>query len=263
MADTLHDLRLNLIAEADLPAYRQLIAKSFGPRLAVLGLRPKAGEKPTDALARAGLVRLMVEEARDAKTMAALAADAKVIAASGGKNLNGLPRSLISEALRSALVTQPGFGKDVIALFKKVSDENMQRAIIAAASASEDKAFLRGFLDMSLTPQMRVGALIYFYQFWPREPVARDTMWAWFKEKYDAVLKRSSKRGMTRTPGILSTACDEASRDDLQSFLGPHVGDLEGLTRPLALASEQIGDCIAFKQGKSAEVAAALHASAK
>jgi len=259
MVDTLHELRLNLIPQADLLAYRRLIAKLFGPRLTALGLRPRPGEKPTDALARASLVRLMVEEARDARTMAALAADARVFAASGGKNANGLPLSLVSEALRSALITQPGFGKDVITLFKRVSDENLQRAIIAAASASEDKAFLNEFLGMALTPQMRVGALTYFYQFWPREPVARDTLWAWLKANFGAVVQRASKRNMSATPGILHTACDAVSRNDLESFLGPQVGDLDGLARPLALATEEIGDCIAFKQAKSAEIAAALH----
>lgn len=264
MADALRGIRLNLIAADGLLAYRAFVGKLFAPRLAAMGLRARPNEKLGDALARAALVKIMVEEARDAKVLAALAADANVFVASQGKNANGLPISLMSEALRAGLLTEgSAFGERVLAMFQKSREENFRRSIIAAMAMSEDAALLRKFLAPALAPQTRIGELTYLYQFWPRERVARDTLWAWFKENFDGVVRRASSRDMRLTPGILATACDESTRADLESFFRPRVAELEGVARPLALASEQVGDCIAFKAAKNAEVTAALHAAAR
>ncbi|MGQ0741320.1 MAG: M1 family metallopeptidase [Alphaproteobacteria bacterium] len=264
LADTLRGLRMNLVSAADMPAYRKLMARLFAPRLDALGLRARAGERPADALARAALAKIMVEEARDAKTVKALARDARIYVASGGKNANGLPPELVPVALRAGLLDEgPAFRNDVFALFRKSDDENLRRAILAAASISEDKEFLRRFLALALQPDMRIGELTYLYQFWPRESVSRDVLWEWLKQNYGAILKRVSKRGMNRAPDTLATACTEEARQDLESFFRPHVAELQGAVRPLALSSEKISDCVALKKEKGAEISAALRAAAK
>jgi hypothetical protein len=63
---------------------------------------------------------------------------------------------------------------------------------------------------------------------------------------------------MRRAPGLLSTACDQASRDELDSFFGPKAGQLTGVPRELALAKEEIDRCIAFRQAKMSEFQTAL-----
>jgi len=49
-----------------------------------------------------------------------------------------------------------------------------------------------------------------------------------------------------------------ASRGDLDLFLGPKTSYLTGTARPLALAEQKISRCIAFRQAKGQEIAAAL-----
>jgi alanyl aminopeptidase len=264
IADTMRYFRLNLVPPADLPAYRALMARLFGPRLETLGLRPRPGEQPADALARAALAKIMVEEARDGKTVAALARHAGVFVASGGKNTGGLAAEMIPLALRAGILADgPAFGKSVFDLFGKSRDENLRRAILAAVSISEDKDFLRRFLALALTPEMRIGELTYLYQFWPREAVSRGVLWEWLKQNYGAILKRVSKRGMSQAPGTLATACTKEAKQDLESFFRPHVAELQGAVRPLALATEKIADCVALRKEKGAEISAALRAAAK
>ncbi|HEY4126373.1 MAG TPA: M1 family metallopeptidase, partial [Rhizomicrobium sp.] len=72
--DALRNLRANILPATDEPTYRAFIARHFGPRLERVGLAHRPGETPADTLERQALVQLMVEEARDPKTIAALAA---------------------------------------------------------------------------------------------------------------------------------------------------------------------------------------------
>ncbi len=62
----------------------------------------------------------------------------------------------------------------------------------------------------------------------------------------------------TLTPEIQQNGCDAATKADLDAFFDPLTSQLEGLPRELREANDQIDRCIAFKNAKATEIAAAL-----
>lgn len=259
--DTLHNLRINILAPADLPAYRALVSRLFAHRLERLGFAAKPREPVADTLARESIVRIMVEEARDPKTLETLATAATRFLDSGGKDSGGISPDLMSEAIRAGLMAgEPGFDDKVLAFFRNSDDEYFRRSLIHAIAGSEDRAYLRKFLAMALTPRVRIGEIFYLYQFWPSEPVAREELWRWITTDFEAVKARISAQGFGDGPAILANACDAKAVSDVNSFFGPRQHELEGTERTLAQAKEKIGACIAFRQAKAGEISTALHA---
>ena len=259
--DALRNLRINILAPADLPAYRALVSRLFAPRLKSLGLAAKPGEAPADTLARQGFARPMVEEARDRQTIEALAAAAERFLDSNGKDTGGIAPGLMGEAVRAGFIAdRPGFGDKVLAFYASSNDEFLRRSLIHSMAGSEDRAYLRKFLSMALTPRVRIGEMYFLYQFWPPDPVAREELWRWITHDFEAVKARISAQGFGDAPKILATACDTSAITDTDSFFGPKVHELEGTGRVLAQTREKIESCIAFKQAKAGEISAALHA---
>ena len=255
----LRELRVAVIAPNDIAAYRRFVSDAFRARLAALGLVPKAGDSVQDALARERLVILMVSEARDTATIAALALKAQAYLDSNGKDSGGLTRDVIPEAMRAGLLSRgPAFANAVYATLTKSDDQDFRRSLIRAASVSEDKAFLDRILAYALTPQLHVGELIYVQIYFAREPFARAELWNWFKANFPAIKKRLSADYMSGTTSILETACNADAKADLHDFFAPKTKELTGLPRPLAENEEKIDLCVAFKQAKGAEISAAL-----
>jgi hypothetical protein len=65
-------------------------------------------------------------------------------------------------------------------------------------------------------------------------------------------------QGLGRAPEILQYGCDAQTKSDMDAFFGPLTGQLEGLPRELREANDQIDRCVAFKNAKAPEIAAAL-----
>ena len=257
--DTLRNLRMNILSTADLPAYRALVSRLFASRLEKLGFAQKPGEPVSDTLARMGLTRLMVEEARDPKTLKTLADAAERFLAASGKG-GGISGELMAEAMHAGFIrNRPGFGDKVLAYYRATNDEYFRRSLIHAMAGSEDRAFLRKFLAMALTPKVTVGEVFYLYQFWPTEPIAREELWRWTTGDFEAVKKRISAQGFSTAPEILATACDAKAIETVNTFFKPKLNQLEGTQRNLAQANEKIYACMAFKQAKAKEISSALH----
>ncbi len=264
IAEAFNSLRVKILPADELPAYRAFVRDNFAPRLQAIGLQAKPGEAPATALARERLVTLLAEEGRDPALLEALSKAAHTYMESNGKEMGGLPPDLIREALRAGAISGGAAYMDtVIDAYKKSDDEFFFNSAIYAAAGSEDRAAIDKFLALALTPQVRTGDLRYVLTYFSAEPVARAQLWQWFKANFDMLLKRVSRRGMGRVPGIMASSCTASDRSELGAFFTPKASELEGTHRTLAEAEETIDRCIAFKQAKGAEVASALKAAAK
>jgi cytosol alanyl aminopeptidase len=262
MSAKLRELRVTVIAPGDIAAYRRFVDNAFRARLTALGLLPKASDSVPDALARERLVVLMVNEARDPATIAALAPKAQTYLDTNGKDAGGLTRDVIPEAIQAGLLTRgPAFSDAVYTALTKSDDEDFRRSVVRAAGVSEDKAFLDRILAYALTPQFRVGELVYVQRYFAREPFARAELWIWFKTNFPAIKKRLSADYMSDTTSILETACSADAKGELHNFFAPKTKELTGLPRPLAENEEKIDLCVAFKQAKGREISAALKAA--
>jgi len=262
LIDSLREMRVTgVIAPGDLPKLQAFVRANFGPRLVPLGLTAKPGETPANALLREYLVQLLVEEGRDPALMAQLTKGAQAYLASGGKNTGGIAPELLQEAMRAGVISQgKPFADQVFAAFQKSNDEYFVGSAIYALSGSEDTATLDKLAGLALSPALRVGDVRYVFRYMQAEAAARPVLWNWFKANYDAIVKRLSTGGLSGAPDIQQFACDTAMQDDLMAFFGPKTSQLEGTPRTLKEASDKINRCIAFKQAKGAEIAAAIQA---
>jgi alanyl aminopeptidase len=253
---TLKDLRNQAISVQDLPVYQTFVRANFASRLAPLGLAAKHGEAASDALARERLVTLLVTEGRDRDTIAALAkaADGYLFG-----DTAALAPEIIGEAMRAGLLSggQP-FADRLIKAFTASNDEFFRRQLVYAFAGSDDPAAIRKLLAVALTPHMRTGELRYLYEYMSDEPVARNTLWNWYTQNFNALLARVSAQGMRRPVSTLEKACDARAEDAINGFFGPKTDELTGTKRPLAQANERISRCIAFRKAKGQEIAAAL-----
>ncbi|MGN6517450.1 MAG: M1 family metallopeptidase [Rhizomicrobium sp.] len=263
LTDSLRELRVTgIVAPADLPKVQAFIRAKFGPRLTPLGLAPKSGEKPADTLMRQYLVQLLVEEGHDPALIAQLTKAAhSYLASNGGANSGGIAPELLQEALRAGVISEgPSFADSVLAAMQKSQDEYFVQSAIYAVSGSNDDVTLKKLLDVTLSPAIRIGDVRYVFRYMQGEAKGRDVAWSWFKTNYDPLLKRLSTYGMSSAPDILKFACDANAKADLAAFFGPKTSQLTGTPRTLKENEDRIDRCIAFKQAKGAEIAAAIRA---
>ena len=260
--DILHKLRLQSnLSGANLAAYRSLVTHEFASRLAKIGYTARRGEPPATALARERLATLLVSEGRDSDTEGTLARAAQGML--DGRS-NALPAELIGEAFRAGLIAQGApFANRLLSAYQASNDEYFRRQIVYAFAGSEDPAAIKTFLALALTPRMRTGDLRYLFQYMSEEPVAAATLWSWSKSNYAPLLNRLSRDRMGRAVTTLQNACDGSARADLDGFFGPKTSYLTGTARVLALSDEKISRCIAFRQAKASDVAAAVLAASK
>jgi hypothetical protein len=257
MTGILHRLRETGLVGDDLAAYRDFVRKAFAARMKAIGPAMKPHERPDVTLAREKLATLLVAEGADPNTVSVLSAAAH--AAVSGKNTVKVAPDIVGVALRAGLMADPAFADAVLQSYQASDDEYFRRMTIYAFSGSENPAVIGKLL--ALVPKMRSGELRFLYEYMADEPVARSVLWSWFKANYALIVKRVSTRGMSHSVTILSNACDQGASKALADFFGPKVDGWEGTARPLALAEEKIGQCIAFKSAKGREIAAALRAN--
>jgi hypothetical protein len=262
ITDSLHELRVTgVIAPADLPRVQSFVRAKFGARLTPLGLAAKPGEKPADALMRQYLVQLLVEEGHDPALIAQLTKAAHTYLASNGADRGGIAPELVMEALRAGVMSEGApFAASVFDAMQKSDYEYFIQSAIYGLAGSNDEATLRKLLDMTLTPAIRTGDVRYVFRYLQGESKGRDVAWAWFKANYDGMVKRLSTYGLSSAPDILQHACDAGARADLAAFFGPKTAQLTGTPRTLKENEDRIDRCIALKQAKGTEIAAAIKA---
>jgi alanyl aminopeptidase len=259
IADMFHGWRDHLLAAKDIPAYERLLRGTFAPRLRAIGLDTKPGEEPAVTLVRVVLVQLLVEEAHDPQTLAALTKAADAYLASGGKRLDGISPDLVQEAMRAAVIEKGrAFGRKVMEAYKTSKDDYFHRAALYAIAGADDAKLLDSVFGMALTPQIHIGDIRYFYSYMGAEPAARAALWHWLQAHYDVLLKRVTAEEMPRAAGLFTHACDAHLRDEAEAFFRPKEKTVPGLKRRLDLARERIDRCIAFKDAETKAVRAAL-----
>ncbi len=262
ITDSLRDLRVTgVIATNDLPKLQTFVRNAFAARLAPLGLAARPGEKPADALMRQYLVQLLVEEGRDPALIAQLTKAAHVYLSSGGKDMGGIAPELLQEALRAGVMSEGApFANAAIDAMQKSNDEFFVQSVIYAVAVSDDEATLKKLLDMTLTPAIRIGDMRYVFRYMQSEAKGRDVAWSWFKANYTGLVKRLTTDGLSSAPDVLASACDASAKADLNAFFGPKTATLTGTPRTLKENDDRIDRCVAFKQAKGPEIAAAIAA---
>jgi len=132
----------------------------------------------------------------------------------------------------------------LLAQARKTEDVNERNLLLGA---------LAGFRDPTLVGQSL--ALVASGEFQMRDsrpllasafsmPETRRTAWAFYREHFDAFASRVRSDELGWLIQMTGALCDDRGRAELESFLGPRVGALEGAPRAYARALESVRLCV-------------------
>jgi alanyl aminopeptidase len=245
-------IRDPFVPEALRPNFARFIGKTFGPKAREIGWTPKPGEDEQIRLIRPTLLQVVADKGEDR----ALRAQAEVLA----QRFLDDPRAVDNDTVSSALFVAARYGDkrlfDRLHEAAKKSKDQVQRShLLRAMTAFQDPAIVKEALSIFLTDEFDIrDSMKLLFQ---NERMA-DVGFTFFKQNFDAIVKRLPGETRGNTPFIIESFCDEAHRTDADAFFKDRVAKLTGGPRNLAQALEGITLCSALRDAHQASIATFL-----
>ena len=227
--------------EPDLrPNVKRFVSKVIAPRARALGWQGKAGESAELRQVRGDLLHFMIELGDDAKLFAA--ADALADRWLGGAT--DIEPDSVGMVLRAAASRGDRKLHDrMTAALASEKDTKRKEHLIGALAAFRDPALAKASLELYLSGSIdaRAGMSI----FWNQPRMNRGVLWAFVKERFDALMARVPEGSRAYILSLAEGFCDEASRADVEAFLKDRAGKVPGAPRVVAQTLESISLCVA------------------
>jgi alanyl aminopeptidase len=259
------EMRGDLLARADVPAFEQKARAIFAPLLGKIGLEPKRGERPATALLRAKLAEIAVKVAREPSTMSALAATGaaqlRAVAKAESEGALAPPAELLPVALWAALFTggEP-VARDAMAAIKVSSEAEFRLAAIVALTAARDAKAVAEIEEFVAAGALRVREARFYLRDVFTDAERRNGAWAWLRKDFKRLIDPVPKENHGRLVGLPSTLCTDTAHAEIEWYFKPMVDKLMGAPRIFANTLEAVDRCVAWRKAKSAELASAWRA---
>lgn len=260
MADKLYGLRVTTLSEAEVPAYRRLMTRLYAGRMAAIGFDPavagKAGDDAATLSLRESLLPYVAMEARDPGIRRQLATAATALIA-GDKAAVAAP--FRSTALGVAV--QDGGIPVIDRLFKALtaSDDPLFRSQAARALGRAEGADAVAHVQQlamgdGLQSLERTNVLASL----AASPAARDATVAFTTQNFTRVVESFPGFGRAGIIGFYNGYCSSADIARVEALIRPNLKILGGGELELEQTKQRIGQCVALKAAKGAEITAAL-----
>ncbi|HTU44338.1 MAG TPA: M1 family metallopeptidase [Bryobacteraceae bacterium] len=258
-ADLAIDPQEHLVPENLEPNYQRFLLKNFQARAHQLGWIPKPGEDDNARLLRPNLVRWMATYAGDME----LAKEGQELANKWFEDHKSVNSSMVSSALgTAAYYGDQALFQRFMAELKKTHEHQERARMLGAMQRFRDPAAIEAGMQAVLSgeiPFMEGAGLLFAGQIFEK---TRVLSFNFLKAHFDEIVaKRPTGGGFdfgSEFPRVGASFCDAQSREELQSFLGPRVGQFTGAPRVLDQTLESIDNCIAQKAAEEPSVAAFL-----
>jgi cytosol alanyl aminopeptidase len=241
------------------PNYQRFLLKNFQPRAHQLGWVPKPGEDDNARLLRPRLLRPVATYAGDQE----LAGQAQELAGKWFQDHKSIDPSMVTSVLGTAAFygDKTLFNRFLDEL-KKTQDRQERARILDAMARFRDPAAIEAGMQAVLSgdiPFMEGLGLLFSGQLFES---TRKMSFEFLKTHYDEVVaKRPTGGGFdfgSELPAVGVFFCDPQSKAELQTFLGPKIGQFTGGPRILEQTLEGIDVCIANKAAQQPSVIAFL-----
>lgn len=260
LAGRLAGLGNRLIGDADLPGYRALMARTYGPAFAELGLDPAAGAHAGEPADRQSLRQVL------APVMALEAGDAALrgrLAAAAARYLDGDKAALDPtwRGLALGVAVQDG-GAEVMRKLSAAllaSDEPLFRgqaaaAIGAVADAGQAKLALElAFVD-GMQPLETTGLVASV----SRQRAGRAAAVAFAEANFSRLMNSYPGFAKRNIVSLFAGFCSEADAVRVDGLVRPRLAELGGGELELSQAVAGIRRCAALKAAKGGDISAAL-----
>jgi hypothetical protein len=260
LANRLADLANTALTPDQVQHYRKIMQAIYGPRLTALGFDLKAGAYKNDPAEqqalRQSLVSIVGLEARSPDVRAKLVAAAEAF-------LNGDSQAVdpgFRAAALGAAVQERGtpFMRKLRDAMVKSDDPLFRRQAAQAIAMADKPATASTAFDLATGPGMQAMETVQIVLRSASVPGAHDTIVGLVDRNFDRVM--DTFPGFSR-PAILRIFGDECAADSVakvDKFVSPKLKASGGGELELAQTKERIGQCVALKQAKSAEISAVL-----
>lgn len=249
-----------LIADADQPAYRALMARLYGPALAPLGFDPAPGAykaEPAERQSlRQSLLPLVAREAGDEALQAKLAAAGQKVIDGDMAAVDPTFRGL---ALQAAVRAGGPAAQRALSKALLASDDPLFRAqaanVIGSVKTAEqadvalELAFAEGMQALETTGLVASVA---------QAPAGRDTAVAFAEKNFERLLASYPGFSKRSIIGLFGGFCSEADAARVEALLTPKLPALGGGALELSQAVAGIRRCAALKAAKGDEISAVL-----
>ncbi len=223
----------------------------FGREAHRLGLEPKRGESEDTRQLRPALLSFVMDAGDDR----ALGAQAVGLAQRWLQDRGAVDASMVQTVLAGA--ARHG-DRALFELFRaelrKTQDRRERTDLFRALGSFRDPALIDAALALLLSDEldireaMRIG--------WTLSEDARDGRRAYefMKRNFDTLVERLPRDAAAQFPRWGGQLCDQAARDDMETFFRDRIGKFTGGPRILAQTLEGIGLCVAFKSRQQASL---------
>ncbi len=240
------------LPDRDLPAWRALVRRTWGPRARALGWTPRPDDDEDTRMLRALLVPLVAGDGEDP----ALDAAARRIADSFLAHRASVP----AEAAWPALAVAARRGDR--ALFDRIAgaaDRAADRAekgqLLALLGAFQDPALARKALARVTAPGADLRDTRFLLQASLGGRRTSAIAWAFLRDGWDGIVPRmrADEAGWL-VSAAAREACDPERRAEVAAFLGPRVQPIDGAPGALRTGLDEADACIAARARNEAAI---------
>ncbi|KPF73706.1 hypothetical protein IP88_08560 [alpha proteobacterium AAP81b] len=256
----LKDLGSTLIDADQRDAYRRMILGIYGPRLAPLGVDPRAGAyaaEPAEKVSlRLSLGALVALDGRDAALRARLTEAAARWLAGDSAALDASWRSI---ALAVAVQDKGEAFMTALAAKLIASDDPLFRGQASAALGyAEGDAAVAAAQKLALAPGMQSLETVRVVQSLGANPTARDSTVVFTDKNFTRLMESYPGFARTSIIHLFDGYCAAGDRARLDAIIRPKLKTIGGGDLELAQVGQGIARCAALKAAKGAEVRAVL-----
>ena len=255
-------LRLRGVIEGPaLADYRRMMDAVYAPKLATLGLDPSAGiyaaEAPDRQKLRQDVAALVVEEARDPRSSAVLAAAARKYLAGdkGALDQAFMEEAFVAEVREGGVPAAQAMTERAL-----VSEDAVFRSAALDAVGGSGRPDVAAWLLAYRNPKLRLTERLDLVLGMARKAETRDMAGDWLLAHYNE-LAATGANGVfftSRLPSAFRYQCSAARADQVERVLGPKVRALGAGVLDFERTVEQIRHCGDLKTLRQADLAEAL-----
>lgn len=260
LGNKLYGLRATTLTDAQIPAYRRIMAKLYAARLQAIGFDAKQamapGESAETVSLRESLLPLVALEARDPAVRKQLAAAADALVAG---DASALAPAFRSTALAVAVQEGGrGFIDRLWPVLLKSNDplfRSQASRALGRAEGTETIAHVQQLaMGEGLQSLERTNALSSL----AANPAARDATTAFVSKNFTRVVESFPGFGRAGIIAFYNGYCTPADAARVEALVRPNLAVLGGGELELSQTKERIGQCAALKDARGEQIAAVL-----
>jgi aminopeptidase N len=243
----------HLTSDANREAFHAWVRSSFGPMMAKLGWTPRPGESEETHTLRAIVVELLGGVGQDPETIRQATQLTRQYLQNPSSVDASLARAIVKVAARSG---DAALFEEYLAAMQRMHSPEQFYNVGYALTEFRDPQLVERTLELAVSPYTRNQDAPHMIADVLSKPANEPVAWPWIKAHWPDVEKKITMSSGGEIITATRSACDTATRDDVQQFFTQHK--IPSAERTLRQAVERINSCTSYRERQQGNLAAWL-----